>query len=903
MSDGLNIKIDLDTSKATAEIKQLENLWKNATNAVTKQKLEVERLTSEIKKLQSQMKASLDGVSDPKKISEITKTYGEAMSGLNKDLEIAKKNLEQAAQKADFLGQKLKSASQQQQPSMFSNIGKTFENVGKSLESLRSKSIKTFSSIGNFANNAFSMVGNVIKKPFEGIGNIISDISGKIAGLGQRILQLASFTFVFSLIRSGLRFLRDGFFDLINANSTLQASLARVKGNLLTAFQPIWEVILPYLIRFAQWLEKVTAAIAAFMSALFGKSVQVSRANAQQLQTQVQASKDTSKALGKQKSQTDKLEKSTKKLNMGLAKFDELNVLSGQKGGKASKTPSAGGGRAGGIGGGGAGGIGGIDFSTPNYDTSAIEAFANKFKEAFKPIGEALQRLFPQLERLGSFSLKAFYDFYESFLKPLGEYAINYAIPEFLNITADALEKMNFDGLNEGLKELFAALVPITEGLIEGALTFYREFLAPLAVYIVNTALIRFIQMITEALKGLDISGLVESLKELLQALEPFTEKLIEGLLDFIEFFLIPLATYVVNNALPHFLKSISDTLKKIDMDKVIKGLKGLYKQLEKFTENVIQGVLWFVDKFLLPIAAWVVNTALVQFLRTITNILNALNTALDILKPLLDYVYNQLIVPLGEFLDNLFVDIMNDVNQVFEDFNDVLGDNKEDLEKIGRVITDVLSVAFVLLSSQVRNSFNLIRDVIKIFLKNVMNIADSVIKSMSGIIDFIQGAFEGDWKKAFKGLGNFVIGTINSVISAINAGLNLVKALINNILDGVNTVIKGINLIPNVNIPLIPRLDTSKDAIGKIPYLAQGAVIPPNNPYLAWVGDQRQGTNVEAPLETIKEALVEALSEANEGVIGNYTFVAQLDGNTLFEEIINRNNMYMNQAGRSAFA
>ena len=41
-----------------------------------------------------------------------------------------------------------------------------------------------------------------------------------------------------------------------------------------------------------------------------------------------------------------------------------------------------------------------------------------------------------------------------------------------------------------------------------------------------------------------------------------------------------------------------------------------------------------------------------------------------------------------------------------------------------------------------------------------------------------------------------------------------------------------------------------------QIPYLAQGAVLPAGKPFLAVVGDQRHGTNVEAPLATIQEAM-----------------------------------------------
>ena len=68
-------------------------------------------------------------------------------------------------------------------------------------------------------------------------------------------------------------------------------------------------------------------------------------------------------------------------------------------------------------------------------------------------------------------------------------------------------------------------------------------------------------------------------------------------------------------------------------------------------------------------------------------------------------------------------------------------------------------------------------------------------------------------------------------------------------------------------------------------------------------LGDQKSGTNIEAPLETIKQAFKEALQENSINGNGNYTFVAQLDGRTIFEETVRQNDMYAQQSGRSAFA
>ena len=58
------------------------------------------------------------------------------------------------------------------------------------------------------------------------------------------------------------------------------------------------------------------------------------------------------------------------------------------------------------------------------------------------------------------------------------------------------------------------------------------------------------------------------------------------------------------------------------------------------------------------------------------------------------------------------------------------------------------------------------------------------------------------------------------------------------------------------------------------VPWLAQGAVLPANKPFMAVVGDQRHGTNVEAPLTTIQEALDLALADRLEGMMAGFNAV-----------------------------
>jgi hypothetical protein len=147
------------------------------------------------------------------------------------------------------------------------------------------------------------------------------------------------------------------------------------------------------------------------------------------------------------------------------------------------------------------------------------------------------------------------------------------------------------------------------------------------------------------------------------------------------------------------------------------------------------------------------------------------------------------------------------------------------------------------------------------------------------------------DIKAGFKGMVNSVIGFLNKLIDGL--------------CTGINTAIKAINKL-KVTIPdWVPGIGGKKFGFDlktitapKIPYLAKGAVIPPNAPFLAMLGDQKHGTNIEAPLSTIEEAVervmsrhgntsdervIVLLSQILEAVLG-----IEIDGATLSKAIDN---------------
>lgn len=136
----------------------------------------------------------------------------------------------------------------------------------------------------------------------------------------------------------------------------------------------------------------------------------------------------------------------------------------------------------------------------------------------------------------------------------------------------------------------------------------------------------------------------------------------------------------------------------------------------------------------------------------------------------------------------------------------------------------------------------------------------------------------------------------INPVISGLNWFLQKIADIINFIIDMINSLQFD---IPDW-IPLIGGnhvgLNLQHVTATQIPLLATGAVLPPNKPFLAMLGDQKQGTNIEAPLDTIIDAMQQAL--ANMNYSNNQEIVLNIDGSALARITVPNNLRELNRKG-----
>lgn len=568
----------------------------------------------------------------------------------------------------------------------------------------------------------------------------MGEASKRLDKLSGRISKLVSRALFFSLISKGLSSLREWMSDVISTNDEASAAVARLKGALLTMAQPLVDVIIPAFTTFINLLTAIVGKIAAFLSALGGKTVQQS-ANA-------------AKALNKQTNALNGVGSAAKEAKKQLMGFDEINQL--------SDTDSSSGGS----------GVSSEiqpDFSWADSVSETLDKIADYILLiaagfALWKIGSLLPgTLGTILSTLGLLlvaigSLLIMWDG----LKDAWENGVDWG-----NLTEMVL------GLAVAAGALYAAFGPIAAGivLIVGGLallvTGFHDAMESgwnLQNTLLTIAGIMAAGLGVSLLIGSWIPLLIAAIASVLLAMTVATghgEELIQGIKDicqgFVDFF-----TGIFTG----------------DLEKALGGVEKIFTGLGSAVEAVISGVRDTILSFL-------------------------------------------------DWLD----------------------------EKTGGKLHGVIEFAKSLVSS---------------FFDGIKNMVSGAIEGIkqifTGLVQFVSGVFTGDWDLAWEGVKNIFKGIWNGIAALLEGGVNLIINGVNWLIGQLNKInftlpdwipgVGGMNV--GINIPTISQIS--------IPRLAQGAVIPPNREFMAVLGDQKHGTNIEAPLETIQEAVSNVLSKGNYG-------------------------------------
>lgn len=306
------------------------------------------------------------------------------------------------------------------------------------------------------------------------------------------------------------------------------------------------------------------------------------------------------------------------------------------------------------------------------------------------------------------------------------------------------------------------------------------------------------------------------------------------------------------------FLDKIPDKLKKIGQDIV-----NLFTDVTGFIGNVFSG----------------------DWGAALDNIINFVSHARILLADLLDfvgYIFGAIIdtiiekcglagTPVGDMLTGI-KDIVQGALGIISGI--LTGDLEKMKQSVIQMLTGVKTFVFGILDwfklgltslldwldGKTNGRFHEIIELAKTYVSDVI---DGVKQIFGGFIDFMTGVFTLDWEKAWEGIKEIFRGIWNTIVGVLEAAVNL-------IIKGINWLISKLNSlqikIPDwlgggsfgFNIRPIAEL--------QIPRLAKGAIIPPNREFMAVLGDQKQGTNIEAPADLIRQIVREEINNFGGG-------------------------------------
>lgn len=212
-----------------------------------------------------------------------------------------------------------------------------------------------------------------------------------------------------------------------------------------------------------------------------------------------------------------------------------------------------------------------------------------------------------------------------------------------------------------------------------------------------------------------------------------------------------------------------------------------------------------------------------------------------------------------------------------------------EGMKQTWNAIVNSIKDAWNMFITWLQSKSPLLASIFQTYGKYVSDVYKNIKDILKGVIDFIVGVFTGDWTKAWEGVTEIFKGIWNNIVAIIEAAINF-------IIDGVNLLISALNRI-HFEIPdWVPIIGGKSFGISippvsqvALPRLAEGAVIPPNREFMAVLGDQKSGTNIETPLETMVQAFRMAMNESGGG--RSQTIILQLNGREFARAVYKANN------------
>lgn len=677
---------------------------------------------------------------------------------------------------------------------------------------------------------------------------------------GARFREILSGALVFNLLSAGLRTMTSYFGDALKTNEQYRESVARLKGALLTAFQPIYEYVLPAVVHLINFLTVAAQKVSQFFATLTGKSTSSMAKNAEEMYKTINNVNEAGKAAGNASENVEDVGKKAKKTGKEIKKasrelmgFDQLNKLSEKDSGTFD------------------------DYEIPEIEKPKIKKIEEELSDTIAP--EFGDFDLSQYEAILT-EIEALFDiFIFAFGVILAFSGAN--VPLGIALMAAGVIKFGYEAATNwnAMKETLQGPIGLVFGLVSAASLVLGAILAFSGVNIpLGIALMAMgaAGLATYWAANWDaIKNALEGPIGLVTALVSASFLALGAILAFSGINL-PVGLVLMGLGAVGLVSSIAanwDTLKNY-IEPAIEVLRALL-----FAAGIVIGAILAFSGASIPLGIGLIAAGAAGLAKKI--------------KPKWDTIEKTLEGPVGAVTAALSAALL------------VLGGIIAFSGAGLPLGIALLAAGAAGLVTTAAVNWNTIKGKVSTVIAGIMSILSGSALVL-GTILCLSGA------GIPLGLPLIAMGLAGSV-TAWNLNDNpltrWVKNLANGIINIINRITTALNEVFHIRFPglrigkqeVIPRFEVRMVNIPKIPLLAQGAVIPPNAPFLAMLGDQRNGNNIEAPEDLIRKIVREEAGSNAETLTvlrailsavqasGNNRIV--INGRDVFQTVVDENN------------
>lgn len=426
---------------------------------------------------------------------------------------------------------------------------------------------------------------------------------------------------------------------------------------------------------------------------------------------------------------------------------------------------------------------------------------------------------------------------------------------------SDAISRL----YDEHVKPFFDSIANGLSSIFETLITGYNTYVLPV------------LQGLAEQIKGL----LEGPLGDAILKIETFLGKLIDSLKLLWESVLVPLINWIIANLLP-VVAEIIDVVGTVAI-KVIKSLIKIIGDVADALSGIIDFLVGvFTGDWEL---AWqgikeIANGAWSLIKDIITGAWNVIKTAtkgaLSIIKSIINVAWNAIKAVTSTVWNAIKKTLFSILNSI--------------KSTVGTVVNAIRTKVTHTWKSTWSEATQTLKNAATFIFAKVGAIKDTITNKFNAARDAVKSAFEG--------IVNFIKAPINQAISIVNNAVGM----INNAIGGIESAFSfGPWTVPTPFGSKTIGFHATFPRIGTIPYLASGAVIPPRSEFLAVLGDQKKGNNLETP-ESLLRQIVREESGKGQGDGNTYNVTVNASGRKLLDIIISEAEMRRNRNGKNPF-